>query len=303
MDSASRPGVGRAPSSGAGFCRRVIVRGVAACAAAALMPQPLAAQQRLVRFGLTPVFLTSDLDLLVALRAYLERAWDREVQLVTRRTYQEIMLLLVSGQIDAAWICGYPFVRHRESLDLVSVPMWRGQPLYQSYVIVGADRRASTFTDLEGDVHAFSDPDSNSGFLVTRALLADDRMRPETFFRRTVFTYGHRNVVRAVASGLAGSGSVDGYVYDVLANVEPDLVAGTRVLRRSEWLGFPPIAASRHRPSDLPSDALASAFLRMGAEQDGRRVLDLLKLDGFIPGDVALFDSIAAKLDHVRSAG
>ena len=43
--------------------------------------------------------------------------------------------MLLAGQIDAAWICGYPYVRHRDDFALLAVPIWRGQPLYQSYLI------------------------------------------------------------------------------------------------------------------------------------------------------------------------
>ena len=59
-------------------------------------------------FGLTPVFLTNDQDLLTLIRGYLEEALGTRVQLVQRRTYQEITAMLLAGQIDAAWICGYP---------------------------------------------------------------------------------------------------------------------------------------------------------------------------------------------------
>ena len=192
-----------------------------------------------LRFGLTPVLLDSDVQLLAALRRYLGDRLDRPVELIKRRTYQEITLLLLSGQLDVAWICGFPFVQYREQLALVAVPLCRGQPLYQSYLIANPANEATTVEDLRGDVHAFSDPDSNSGFLVTRALLAEMQQSPERFFRHHFFTYGHRNVIRAVASGLADSGSVDGYVFDVVQDLEPDLLEGARVVRRSEWLGFP----------------------------------------------------------------
>jgi phosphonate transport system substrate-binding protein len=256
-----------------------------------------------IQFGLTPVLLTSDLELLAALRAYLERAWKRDVQMVTRRTYEEITLLLISGQIDAAWICGYPYVQYRDQLELVAVPVWRGRPVYQSYIIVEADRQAQSFADLRGDVHAFSDPNSNSGFLVTRTLLAELKSKPESFFRRHFFTYGHRNVVRAVGSGLANSGSVDGYVWEVLREVEPQLTAATRVLRQSEWLGFPPIAAGKVRPSGLSVEQLAAAFVGMATDPDGKRAIELLRLDGFMRSEPSLFDTIAAKMAYVRSFG
>jgi len=256
-----------------------------------------------IQVGLTPVFLTNDLDLLANLRSYLSRAWGHDVQLVTRRTYQEITGLLIGGEIDAAWICGYPYVRHRDELELLAVPVWQGKPLYRSYLIVDASRDASTFDELAGDVHAFSDPDSNSGFLVTRDLLADRGIRPETFFRHFFYTYGHRNVVRAVASGLAQSGSVDGYVWEVLREVEPTLTARTRVLRRSELLGFPPIASGKGRSRAPSYPELARAFIAMSEDPEGRRVLDALRLDGFTAGEPSLFDTIAAKVEHVRRVG
>ena len=70
---------------------------------------------------------------------------------------------------------------------------------------------------------------------MTASDLARMNRTPETFFRRTVFTDGHRNVVRAVANGLTRSGSVDGYVWEVLSHVEPELAGWTRVISRSEW--------------------------------------------------------------------
>jgi phosphonate transport system substrate-binding protein len=256
-----------------------------------------------IRFGLTPVFLTNDLELLGRLQSYLLRATGYPVSLVMRRTYQEITALLTSGQLDAAWICGFPYVAHRAELQLVAVPLWHHKPLYQSYLIVDRDRKGDGILDLRGDIHAFSDPDSNSGFLVTRAALAERHFRPETFFAKTFFTYGHRNVIRAVASGLAGSGSVDGYVYDVVAELEPRVIAGTRILQASEWLGFPPIAAPRVPVDQARLDALTKALWEMHQDDEGRAVLRMLRLDGFGAGDPASFDAIASKAALVTAAG
>jgi phosphonate transport system substrate-binding protein len=253
-----------------------------------------------IQFGLTPVFLTNDLELLTRLKSYLSRKCGTEVQLVQRRTYEEITSLLLSGQLDAAWICGYPFAQYRTELALVAVPEWRGHPLYQSYIIVHADRKAVSIDDLKGDLHAFSDPNSNSGFLVTAALLAERKERPETFFKKTIFTYGHRNVVRAVASGLAQSGSVDGYVWEVMAELEPELTGKTRILRKSEELGFPPVACLRNNRDSPQIASLRKALLDMHSDEEGRQVLNLLKLDGFAEEPENLFNLIAAKMELVR---
>ena len=177
----------------------------------------------------------------------------------------------------------------------------RGKPLYQSYIIVHADRLATSVDDLDGDLHAFSDPNSNSGYLVTAALLAERHKKPETFFKKTIFTYGHRNVVRAVASGLAQSGSVDGYVWEVMAELEPELTGKTRILRKSEELGFPPVACLRNNRNARQIGLLRQALLEMSGDDEGLQVLNLLKLDGFVEEPESLFDLIVGKMELVRS--
>jgi len=56
------------------------------------------------RFGLTPVLLDSDIALLDQMQVYLQEALAMPVDLIKRRTYQEITALLLSGELDAAWI-------------------------------------------------------------------------------------------------------------------------------------------------------------------------------------------------------
>jgi ABC-type phosphate/phosphonate transport system substrate-binding protein len=122
--------------------------------------------------GLTPVLLDNDAIVIERLRSALSEAMGEPVDLVQRRTYQEITATILDGSVDAAWICGYPFLRHRGSLSLLGVPVWRGRPLYQSYLIVRDDDAADALSDLRGVVHAFSNPDSNSGYLATASDLA-----------------------------------------------------------------------------------------------------------------------------------
>lgn len=278
--------------------RRFIISGLAAVSFGALAGT--AKGNAALKFGLTPVFLSNDLELLSRLKNYLSRQTGREVQLVQRRTYEEITALLLSGQLTAAWICGYPLVQYRDKLALVAVPLWREQPLYRSYLIVPAGREAASIDDLWGDLHAFSDPNSNSGFLVTAALLAEKGLKPEGFFRDTIFTYGHRNVVRAVASGLAQSGSVDGYVWEVMASLEPELTSRTKVIRKSELLGFPPVACLAAQANSTDVELIRKALLSMADDPEGRAILSLLKLDGFTEEPQSLYDPIVAKMQLIR---
>jgi len=113
-------------------------------------PSSLAPQAGVIRFGLTPVFLSNDLEVLDELQAYLSGAVGQKVQLVTQRTYQEVTALLISGNLEAAWICGYPFMKYRTELELVATPLWRGRPIYQSYLIIDHNGDADENLEHQG---------------------------------------------------------------------------------------------------------------------------------------------------------
>ena len=277
--------------------RAFLVGGAATLVAPAVRAAPLP-----FRIGLTPVFLDSDLRLTGQIEAYLAARLERPVNLVKRRTYIEITALLAAGHLDAAWICGLPFVQHRAALKLVAVPIYRGALTYRSFLIARADASMPDPMGVRGTIHAFSDPDSNSGQLVTRAWLAGLGEEPQRFFARTFFAYGHRNVIRAVAAGLAGSGSVDSYVYEVVGEIEPDLVAATQVVRASEPMGFPPIAAPRGGDAGLMR-ATADALAAMPGDPLGRDILATLRLDGFTDPDPSLYLGIERLARTVRALG
>ena len=147
-----------------------------------------------------------------------------------------------------------------------------------------------------GDVHAFSDPDSNSGFLVTRHRLTTMHGRPERFFSRYFFTYGHRNVIRAVAAGLAQSGSVDGYVWEVVREVEPGSPTGPGSSAGRSW-GF------RRWPAASTARDRAVRRRRRARDDEhgpGRELLAPLRLDRFAASR-CLFD--AHRRRHTGKSG
>jgi phosphonate transport system substrate-binding protein len=267
----------------------------AVCAAPAL-----ARSEVPIRLGLTPVFLDNDGEVILRFREALVTGTGHSIDLVQRRTYQEVTGLLLEGAVDAAWLCGYPFLQHEENLALLGVPIWRGEPLYQSYLIVRADDPATSLSDLRGGTHAYSDPDSNSGWLVTVSDIVRMGQRPEAFFTRTLFSYGHRNVARSVAGGLTRSGSIDGYVWEALAQVEPELTALTKVIGRSEKLGFPPFVTRKDHVGSQLEGLLRKALSDLAASADGQTALRLLQLDGIAQGDLSLYDGIRARMRDVQ---
>ncbi|MEJ2693265.1 MAG: phosphate/phosphite/phosphonate ABC transporter substrate-binding protein [Candidatus Thiodiazotropha sp.] len=260
-------------------------------------------QNRGYKIGLTPVMLTDRTSFLQDWQHYFEERLKLPIAFVQRQTYREVVDLLLSGQLDAAWLCGYPYVAHRDKFELLAVPVFDGEPSYQSYLIVPAgDDQTHSLTDLEQKVFAYSDPDSNSGYLYPQVQLIHEGVEPRHFFAKTFFTWSHRAVVKAVAEGVAQGGAVDSYVWETLAINEPALTRRTRIVAKSPSFGFPPLVVKRDLAQSR-AERLRQAFLKMDRDPRGRFLLKKLNLDAFVPGKDASYDSIAESLRVLEASG
>ncbi|MBK5122044.1 PhnD/SsuA/transferrin family substrate-binding protein [Burkholderia sp. R-69980] len=255
-----------------------------------------------VAFGTTAVFLDNEISLLEQWSRELGDVCSADVRFVQRNSYREIDDLIADNRLDLAWVCGFPYVTHEETMRLMAIPDYLGQPLYHSYLIVpSSDAHTTHITQLRNSVFAFSDPGSNSGFLVPTTELIRAGIRPTRFFRKSFFTYAHRKVIDAVTSGLADAGEIDGYVYDTIQKQYPERTRDVRVAWRSPLYGFPPIVARR----SLDEESflrIQRALVGMKDQPAGRDVLQRLNLDGFVPDDDKVFDGIR-RLVAILNAG
>lgn len=251
---------------------------------------------RSLRVGLTPAFLHDQHGLLFDWRLYMEDRLRRPVEFIRRDSYRETIDLIRLKMLDFAWICDYPYVHLRKQVRLLGVPLYHGRPYYRSYLIVPAKNSHTTsLLQLKGMVFAYADPYSNTGYLSPRYQLHQAGADPATFFKRTFYTYSHRKVIEAVASGLAHGGAVDSFVWDTLNKIKPEITQRTRVVSSSEEYGFPPFVAHR----DVSEDnfmAMQQLLLSMADDPRGKKLLLRLNLEGFIPGETKLYDGVAAMM-------
>lgn len=274
--------------------RRRWLHAAAALAVPALgVPVRAAAAPAPWRIGMTPAFLHDQHALLEGWRQYMVAALGRPIQFVQRDSYRETMDLLRLAQLDFAWICDYPYLHLKDEVRLLAVPLYQGRPAYRSYLIVRSDNTtAASIADLAGKVFAYADPYSNTGYLSPRYAVRELGRDPGSFFRKTFFTWSHRKVVDAVASGLAHGGAVDSFVWDSLAEVAPALTIRTRIVTRSREYGFPPFVAHR-AVSEADFRAMQRHLLKMAKTEPGRKLLADLRLDGFTAGSRTLYDDVA----------
>lgn len=249
---------------------------------------------RPLRFAVTPAIVHDQFQLLRDWQTYLSQRLGRPVQIVSRDRYGDALDLLKSRQVDFAWVSDYPYILVRPQVKLLAVPVYQGKPAYAAYFIVPAsDQRTTAISQLQGTVFAYADPISHTGNLIPRYELIKAGQDPNLFFRKTFFTWSHRGVVEAVANAVADGGYVDGYVWDCLEKLQPQLTRQTRIVSKSAEFPFPPIVAhDKLAPEELA--AMQTALFSMDKTPAGRQLLRTLNLDGFGPGLPAAYDGVAA---------
>lgn len=224
---------------------------------------------------------------------YLGEKLNQEVELVQRKTYGEINELLGKGEIDVAFLCSGPYAteKDRHGLELLATPEINGRHFYQAYLIVNETSNIGSLEALRGKTFAFTDPDSNTGRLVPTIWLQELGERPETFFEQSIYTYSHDNSILAVAKGMVDGASVDGLIWDFYRQRNPAITNSTRVIRKSEPYGIPPLVASKAFPPEVRG-RMRELLFSMHHDPKGAKILEKLMIDRFIEPRDEWYDSI-----------
>jgi phosphonate transport system substrate-binding protein len=214
---------------------------------------------------------------------YIGKNLGLEAQLIQRKTYGEINELFGRGEIDLAFVCSGPYANGKEKygFELLSTPQVHGSHFYQSYLIVNEDSQYHSLEDLRGLIFAFTDPDSNTGKLVPTYWLMKMGERPESFFGKTIYTYSHDNSILAVAKGLVDGAAIDGLIWEYYHHKKPVFTARTRIVRKSEPYGLPPLVTSRQLSPGLKAQ-IRELVLSMHTDPKGRDILKELMIDRFV---------------------
>jgi phosphonate transport system substrate-binding protein len=115
--------------------------------------------------------------------------------------------------------------------------------------------------------------------------------RPETFFGKTIYTYSHDNSILAVAKELVDGAAVDGLIWEYYHQKNPIFTSKTRIIRKSEPYGIPPMVASNIIPIELMTK-IRSLLFSMHEDPKGRAILKELMIDRFIAPQDKWYDSI-----------
>jgi phosphonate transport system substrate-binding protein len=231
---------------------------------------------------------------------YISIKLGGNVKIIQRRSYQEINELIKYNEIDFAFVCGGAYVDGNSDfgMKLLVAPVVHGNTTYNSYIIVQNKSDYTSLTNLRGKKFAFSDPLSNSGKLYPTYRLYLMNETPESFFgtdeqggNNSFFTYSHDNSIIAVAEQIAEGAAVDSLVYEDMKETRPDIIAQTRIIETSPPFGIPPVVVSKEIDPFLEK-RLRNIFLDMDKDEEGKRILSMVKIDSFVNLNDSAYDSI-----------
>ena len=214
---------------------------------------------------------------------YVSRKLDRPVEIIQKKTYQEVNDMLERYELDLAFVCSGPYVNgHKKfGMELLVAPMLYGKPFYQAYFIVHKDSPINNIQGLRGKRFAFTDPNSNTGKLVPTYVLSKMGETPEKFFKDIIFTYSHDNSIKAVSKGLVDGASVDGLIWDYCNDRTPECVMDTRIIYKSPLFGIPPVVVHPKTPIAVKEN-LKKIFLEMHEDPEGKKILSEIRIEKFI---------------------
>ncbi len=215
---------------------------------------------------------------------YLGEKLGVEVQMVQRRTYQEINELIARGSIDLAFVCTGAYRAGAGEMTVVAVPQINGATTYRAVILAARKAGLHSFADLRGKSFAFSDPMSNTGFAYPQSLLTARSESAESYFSRTFFTYSHDRTISAIVEGMAAAGSVDELVYRHALKRDPTLAESLVVLQRSEEFPMPPVVAPKQKDGAFIA-RVRRVLLELHQEPAGQKILAGLDIECFVlPG-------------------
>jgi phosphonate transport system substrate-binding protein len=231
---------------------------------------------------------------------YIGEKLGMPVKLVQKKTYKEMNELIEAKKVDFALVCSGPYTEGRKKfgMELLAAPLVHGEPTYYAYIIVHKDDPVERFEQLEGRTFGFTDPHSNTGYIVPTYMLKKLGKDSGTFFKKIIFTGSHDHSIHAVAERLVDAASVDSLIYDYMKTIDPTVVAQTKILVKSPPFGMPPVVCNPGIEAGL-KNKVKDILLHMHEEEKGKAILQGILIDRFIVAGDSLYDSIREMQDVI----
>lgn len=219
---------------------------------------------------------------------YIGEQLGIETQFVDDIPWQRREQLFDADEIQVGWICGLPYVRKADAnpaaVELLAAPVmlgkrYAGRAVYFSDVITMADTPFRTFDDLRGVSWAFNEPNSHSGYIITRYYLAT-RGERNGFFGRIIESGAHQTSLRWLLERRIDATAIDSTVLETELAAHPELRSRLRYITHLGPSPIPPWVIRKTVPAPLRND-IREVLLSMHTTAAGRAILRRARMSRF----------------------
>jgi phosphonate transport system substrate-binding protein len=259
------------------------------------------------KLTLTSIQAPNQDQIAAALAKYLSVQLGITCEFVASPPWQEREQMLLTGQIDMGWICGLPYVqkfaRGGVQMELLAAPVMRGaryqgRPVYFSDVIVRRESSFRLFEELRGRSWAYNEPNSHSGYNLTRYLLAQ-MGEFNGYFGDVVEAGSHQAALQMLLDGKIEGTSIDSTVLEIELVNRPEILKYIRKIATWGPSPIPPWVIHKEVPTDM-RDRIRRTLLDMDSDLAGRAVLESLGMKQFVRVGDADYDPIREMAQKAR---
>jgi phosphonate transport system substrate-binding protein len=222
------------------------------------------------------------------LKAYLEKALAKDIELVVTTDYSSMIESMRFGRIEIAYFGPFSYVLAKSkapNIEPFAVGVERGSPTYNSILIATADGPVKSVEDIRGKPFGFGDQASTSSHLAPRAHLLKKYKLEGNKDYKVVHLGTHDAVARAVQSGQIPAGALSEAIYRSLIARNTIDETKVRKLDLSEPIPNYPITMQGDLAPAL-KEKIRKAFL----EVKDKDVLKSFRVEGFAPTDDKAYD-------------
>jgi phosphonate transport system substrate-binding protein len=215
------------------------------------------------------------------LRAHLERALGRQVEIVVTTDYSSMIEAMRFGRIEIAYFGPFSYVLAKSrapAIEPFAVGVERGAPTYNSVMIAQAGGPVRELADIRGRPFGFGDQASTSSHLVPRATILQRSGLVGGRDYRVVHLGTHDAVARAVQGGQVAAGALSKPILDTLlrrGTIDPARVVEIGL---SDPIPNYPMVMQGNLAEPLKA-AIRAAFLDLRDTE----VLRSFRVEGFAP--------------------
>ncbi|MEY3730356.1 MAG: hypothetical protein RLZZ57_1112 [Pseudomonadota bacterium] len=215
------------------------------------------------------------------LRAHLERALSKQVEIVVTTDYSSMIEAMRFGRIEVAYFGPFSYVLAKSrapGIEPFAVGVERGSPTYQSVMIAQAGGPVRELADIRGRPFGFGDQASTSSHLVPRATILQRASLVGGRDYRVVHLGTHDAVARAVQGGQVPAGALSKPILDTL--IRRGTIDAARIVEigLSEPIPNYPMVLQGNLAEPLKA-AIRAAFIELRDAE----VLRSFRVEGFAP--------------------